>query len=76
MHNNKAETVKIDMAADGITDADIANHTYDTVMPMFSRDGHFDPAALKVAAQAIVELELLPSEPDVKPLYTEEFLPK
>jgi NitT/TauT family transport system substrate-binding protein len=76
MHNNKAETVKIDMAADGITDLDIANHTYDTVMPMFSRDGHFDPAALKVAAEAIVELELLPSEPDVKPLYTEEFLPK
>ena len=46
---NKAETVKIDMAADGITDPDISNHTYDLVMPMFSRDGHFDPAALKVA---------------------------
>ena len=74
MHANKAETVKIDMAADGITDPDISNHTYDLVMPMFSRDGHFDPAALKVASQAMVELGLLDKEPDLKPLYTDEFL--
>jgi ABC-type nitrate/sulfonate/bicarbonate transport system substrate-binding protein len=47
MHANKDETVKIDMKADGITDADIARQTYDDVMPMFSRDGHFDPAALR-----------------------------
>jgi hypothetical protein len=45
-------------------------------MPMFSRDGRFDPEALKLAAQAMVELELLPSVPDMKPLYTEQFLPK
>ena len=76
MHANKAETVKLDMKADGITDADIASQTYDTVLPMFSRDGHFDPAALDVAAKAMVELELLPSVPDMKPLYTEQFLPK
>ncbi|HEX4191545.1 MAG TPA: ABC transporter substrate-binding protein [Stellaceae bacterium] len=76
MHENKAEAVKLDMKADGITDPDIASHTYDTVMPMFSRDGRFDPEALKLAAQAMVELELLPSVPDMKPLYTEQFLPK
>ena len=76
MHQNKAETVKLDMAADGITDPEIAGQTYDEVLPMFSRDGHFDPAALKVAAQAMVELQLLPEEPDMKPLYTEAFLPK
>ena len=76
MHENKAEAVKLDMKADGITDPDIASHTYDTVMPMFSRDGHFDPEALKVAGQAMVELELLPAAPDMKALYTEEFLPK
>ena len=76
MHQHKAETVKIDMAADNITDPEIASGTYDRVMPMFSRDGHFDPAALDVAAHAIVELELLPSVPDMKPLYTEAFLSK
>lgn len=76
MHANETETVKIDMAADGIADPDIASHTYDLVMPMFSRDGHFDPAAVKVASQAMVELGLLDKEPDMKPLYTEEFLAK
>ena len=75
MHQNKPETLKIDMGADGIADEGIASKTYDLVMPMFSRDGHFDPAALKVAAQAMVELQLLPSAPDMTPLYTEQFLP-
>jgi NitT/TauT family transport system substrate-binding protein len=76
MHANKDETVKIDMADDGITDAEIARQTYDDVMPMFSRDGHFDPAALMVVRKAMVELQLLPTEPDMAPLYTEAFLPE
>jgi NitT/TauT family transport system substrate-binding protein len=75
MHANKDTTVKIDMAADGITDADIARATYDEVMPMFLRDGHFDPAALAVVRKAMVELKLLETEPDMAPLYTEAFLP-
>jgi NitT/TauT family transport system substrate-binding protein len=75
MHENKAETVKLDMKADGIKDADIASQTYDQVMPMFSRNGKFDPAALEIAGQAMVELQLLPTVPDLKPLYTEKFLP-
>ena len=76
MHANKAPTVKIDMAADNITDPEIASATYDEVMPMFSRDGHFDPAALQVVSKAMVELQLLPTEPDMAPLYTEAYLPK
>jgi len=75
MHANKDATVAIDMAADGITDPDIARATYDEVMPMFSRDGRFDPAALDVVKKAMVELQLLPTEPDMAPLYTEAFLP-
>ena len=75
MHANKDATVKIDMAADGITDPEIAQATYAEAMPMFSRDGHFDPAALAVARKAMVELQLLPEEPDMAPLYTEAFLP-
>ena len=75
MHANKDETVKIDMAADGITDPDIARSTYDEAIPMFSRDGHFDPAALAVVRKAMVELQLLPSEPDMAALFTEVFLP-
>jgi len=75
MHAHKDETVKLDMAIDGIKDEEIARHTYDQVMPMFSRDGRFDPKALAVASKAMVELDLLPSEPDMAPLYTEAFLP-
>ncbi|HXQ52428.1 MAG TPA: ABC transporter substrate-binding protein [Stellaceae bacterium] len=76
MHANKAETVRIDMKADGIADAEIASLTYDDVMPMFSRDGRFDPAALEVVRKATVELGLLDTEPDMAPLYTEAFLPE
>ncbi len=75
MATHKDATVKIDMAADNVTDPLIASETYDTVMPMFSRDGHFDPAALAVVRKATVELQLLPTEPDLTPLYTEAFLP-
>ena len=74
MHENKAATVKIDMAADNITDPEIASKTYDEVLPMFTRYGHFDRAALEVVRKATVELELLPTEPDMAPLYTEAFL--
>lgn len=75
MHANKDATVKIDMKDDGLNDEEVASLTYDDVMPMFSRDGHFDPAALEVVRKAMVELQLLPTEPDMAPLYTEAFLP-
>jgi NitT/TauT family transport system substrate-binding protein len=75
MHANKDETVRIDMKADGIPELDIARQTYDDVMPMFSRDGRFDPAAVAVVRTAMVELQLLPTEPEMAPLYTEAFLP-
>jgi len=75
MHANKEETIKLDMKTDGITDPDIARGTYEQVMPMFSRDGRFDPKALPVVSKAMVELQLLETEPEMAPLYTEAFLP-
>lgn len=75
MHANKDATIKIDMEADGVTDPEIARVTYETVMPMFSRNGHFDPKALEVVRKAMVELQLLETEPEMAPLYTEAFLP-
>ena len=74
MRANKAETV--DIAKDVIgKDADITSRTYDTLMPMFSDDGRFNPKALAVLAKSYVELKVLNSEPDPKQLYTETFLP-
>jgi ABC-type nitrate/sulfonate/bicarbonate transport system substrate-binding protein len=74
MHANKAETVAI---AKEVTDKDedVTSRVYDEIMPMFSDDGRFNPAALATLARSYVELELLPSEPDMTKLYTEEFLP-
>ncbi len=75
MRTHKDETVKI---AETVTskDADITSRTYDELMPMFSDGGKFSPEALEVLSKSWVELGTLPSEPDLKTLYTEEFLPK
>ena len=75
MRTHKAETVKI---AGPVTakDDEITGRTYDELMPMFSDSGKFAPDAMAVLAKSWVDLGTLPSEPDVKTLYTEEFLPK
>lgn len=75
MRTHKAESVKIAGAVIG-KDPDITSRTYDELMPMFSDNGKFSPEAMQVLAKSWVELGTLPSEPDVKTLYTEEFLPK
>jgi NitT/TauT family transport system substrate-binding protein len=74
MRSNKAETVAI---AQEVTnkDEDITSRSYDELMPMFSDDGKFNPAALATLAKSFVELQLLPTQPDPAKLYTEEFLP-
>jgi len=56
--------------------ADIANRTYDDVIPEFLTDGKFNDKALAALSRSFVELKYLPKEPDMKALYTEEFLPK
>jgi hypothetical protein len=43
-------------------------------MPMFSKDGRFDPKALDVIRRSYVDLHLLDKEPDLSPYYTEKFL--
>jgi NitT/TauT family transport system substrate-binding protein len=75
MRKNKAETVAIAREVTG-KDEDITARSYDELMPMFSDDGKFNPAALATLAKSYVELQLLPQEPDPKQLYTEAFLPK
>jgi len=74
MRTHKDATVKIAEPVIG-KDADITGRTYDELMPMFSDNGKFSPTALQVLSKSWVELGTLPSEPDLKSLYTEEFLP-
>jgi len=75
MRKNKDATVAI--ASDVIqTDADITAKAYDELMPMFSDDGRFNAKALTTLAKSYVEMKILPAEPDMAQLYTEEFLPR
>jgi hypothetical protein len=57
-------------------DEDVTACVYDVIMPMFSDTGKFNPDALATLAKSYVELQLLPAEPEMAKLYTEEFLPK
>ena len=75
MRANKAETVKIAGPVTG-KDEDVTSRTYDEVMPMFSADGKFQPKALDVLSRSWIELGMLKQPPDLKTLYTEQFLPK
>jgi NitT/TauT family transport system substrate-binding protein len=74
MRRNKAETVKISEPVMGVSES-IADKVYDELMPMFSDDGKFDPKALAVLQRSFVEMNLLPTEPDMAKLYTEKLLP-
>jgi NitT/TauT family transport system substrate-binding protein len=74
MANNREETIKLVMPVSGLPE-DIQTREYDKAMPMMSRDLHFLPKALDALSRSFVELELLPAAPDMKTLYTEQFLP-
>jgi NitT/TauT family transport system substrate-binding protein len=75
MRANKAKSVAIAMTVMG-TDETTTSGIYDELMPMFTNEGRFDPAALKVLSRSFVEMKTLPEEPDMSKLYTEAFLPK
>jgi NitT/TauT family transport system substrate-binding protein len=74
MAANRDETIRLVMPVSGLPE-DIQAREYDKAMPMLSRDLRFRPKALEVLARSFVELDILPAAPDMKTLYTEEFLP-
>jgi NitT/TauT family transport system substrate-binding protein len=74
MAARKDESVKIALPIVDLP-PDLAARGYDEWMAAYSRDGRFDPAALRLLATSFVDMKLLPSEPDMKALYTEDFLP-
>jgi NitT/TauT family transport system substrate-binding protein len=74
MAKNREETIKLVAPVSQLSE-DIQAREYDKAMPMLSRDLRFRPKALEVLARSFVELEILPATPDMKTLYTEEFLP-
>ena len=75
MRGNRTETVRLARDVMG-TDEATTGAIYDELMPMFSGTGKFDPKALAVLSRSFVEMKTLQSEPDMRQLYTEAFLPK
>jgi NitT/TauT family transport system substrate-binding protein len=75
MRANREKSVETAMAVLSL-DRNVAERTYDILMPTFSDDGRFNPKALAVLSRSYVELQFLPAEPDMSKLYTEEYLPK
>lgn len=74
MGQHKDESIKVALPIVDLP-PELAARGYDEWMAAYSRDGRFDPAALKVLAQSFVDMRLLPAEPDMSMLYTEAFLP-
>jgi NitT/TauT family transport system substrate-binding protein len=72
---HKAETVKIESQITGFPESVMAKD-YDLTVGMFTKACRFDAESLATLKRSFVELKLLPSEPDMSKLYTEEFLPK
>jgi ABC-type nitrate/sulfonate/bicarbonate transport system substrate-binding protein len=75
MKANKDDTIKL-VAPIMHQSPEIATRAYDAVMPVFSDTGRFEPKAVAVLSRSFVQMNLLPTEPDMSKLYTEKFLPK
>jgi NitT/TauT family transport system substrate-binding protein len=73
MAANKDETVRVARQVTGLDEA-LERREYDDVMPMMSRDLRFRPKALDVIGDSFPEMGIMPTKPDMRTLYTEEFL--
>jgi len=75
IRTHKAETVKIESAITGFSESVLAKD-YDLTVGMFTKACRFDAESLATLKQSFVDLNLVPSTPDMAKLYTEQFLPK
>jgi NitT/TauT family transport system substrate-binding protein len=74
MKANKAETIRLTQPDTKLPD-DIAAAVYDSEMPSFFTDGHFDRAKLAAVKQALIDVNLIQTPPPDDQLITETFLP-
>lgn len=71
---HKDFTVKSEAKTIGVSEA-VAAKVYGVQLSAFSTDGTFDPKAIDVIRRSLKELNILPTEPDPKQLYTTQFVP-
>jgi ABC-type nitrate/sulfonate/bicarbonate transport system substrate-binding protein len=74
LHDHKAEAVPL-MAKIMAAPPDAVAKIYDDEIASFPVDGHFDPQALRVVEQALVDFHRIDQIPDNTVLITEAYLP-
>jgi ABC-type nitrate/sulfonate/bicarbonate transport system substrate-binding protein len=75
MRDHRQDSIDITVKQIGVSPG-VAAATYDDTMPVMSVDGRFDPKSLDLLATSFVDMNLLPTKPDLSKLYTEAYLPK
>ena len=70
---HREDTIRISKPL-GQLPKEAAEKIYAIEMPMFPTDGHYDPAALDVVVQSLLDTNQIDSKPDIKTLITEQFL--
>ena len=74
MRANKQRTVEITSRVLHLDEA-VISRVYDEQIKMFTSDGSFDPQALAVLRQSLVEMGILQQVPDDAVMFTRRFLP-
>lgn len=75
MRAHKAETIEL-VRKYTHYEPEVESKEYDLVMPIFSPDGKFHPAAIQTLAESFVEMGTFDHPPDLAKFYTEAYLPK
>jgi NitT/TauT family transport system substrate-binding protein len=74
MKENKAETIRLTQKDTHLPDA-IAAQIYDTEMPTFFTDGHFNRKNFAAVKQSLIDVGVVETMPADDALITEKFLP-
>jgi NitT/TauT family transport system substrate-binding protein len=74
MKTHKAETSAVAQAVIHQSAA-VASKTYDGEISMLEDDGHFDPAAVAVIKDSLIDMKMLDRKPSDDQLFTTKFVP-
>jgi len=74
MKTHKEETSKVAEQVLGQS-PQVASKTYDYEISMLENDGHFDPAAVEVIKESLVDMKMLDTKPTDDQLFTTKFVP-
>ena len=74
MKSHKVETSAVAQAVIHQS-AEVANKTYDGEISMLEDDGHFDPAAVAVIKDSLIDMKMVDQKPSDDQLFTAKFVP-